>query len=260
MARHTGSVEGYRPATYGDGFADVYDEWYADLPDPDACARQITRLTAEAGGADRPGPVLELGVGTGRIARALTRRGATVVGIDASAAMLDRLVADPDPAVLAVRGDMADLPLASGSIPVVLAAFNTLFNLTTEAAQLRCLGEVARVLRPGGAFTVEAIVAPDAPERIEDVSIKHLGIDQVILTASVLDPGAQTITGQHVQFTESGTRLRPWLLRFLTLDQLDAATAAVGLVLASRWSDWDGTPFDDTARSHVSTYRKATST
>lgn len=254
MARHTGSVEGYRPSTYGDGFADVYDEWYADLPDPDRCARHITELSAQVGGA---GPVLELGVGTGRIALALARHGSVVAGIDASGPMLDRLVAKPDPAVLPVRGDMADLAIASNAVPVVLAAFNTLFNLTTEAAQLRCLGEVARVLRPGGAFVVEAIVAPDTPEQVEDVSIKHLGIDQVILTASVLDPVAQTITGQHVQFTESGTRLRPWLLRYLTLDQLDAAAAAVGLALTSRWSDWDGSPFDDSARSHVSTYRRA---
>ena len=54
-------MEGYDASTYGERFADVYDDWYGDLGDPQACVDTVARL---AGG----GPVLELGVGTGRLA------------------------------------------------------------------------------------------------------------------------------------------------------------------------------------------------
>lgn len=88
MARQTGPVEGYRPSSYGDVFADVYDDWYRDLPHTDRCAARIAELAAGA-------PVLELGVGTGRLALAMAARGVRVVGLDASAAMLAKLRGKP---------------------------------------------------------------------------------------------------------------------------------------------------------------------
>ena len=84
-----GRVDGYTSATYGDAFADVYDDWYGDLADRDATISTVAALTP-AGGR-----VLELGVGTGRLAvplaTALRPNDATVTGIDTSAAMLERL-------------------------------------------------------------------------------------------------------------------------------------------------------------------------
>lgn len=249
-------MDGYRPETYGDGFADVYDEWYADLPDPNGCARHLRDLVGS-------GPVLELGVGTGRVAQVLQSAGIEVIGLDASSEMLAVLRtksaprAEPgDVAIHAVLADMAVLPLATAMVPGAVATFNTLFNLTTEAAQGACLAEVGRVLRPGGVLVVEAIVAPDPVERIDDVSVRTIDVDRLVLTASVLDPQAQTITGQHIEMTESGNRLRPWMLRYLTTDQLDDLAAAAGLQLESRWSDWDRSPFDPEGRLHVSTYRR----
>ena len=70
----------YRADQYGESFADVYDDWYAHVSDVDATVRTVTAMAR--------GPrVLELGVGTGRIALALARVGCEVVGIDASASM-----------------------------------------------------------------------------------------------------------------------------------------------------------------------------
>ena len=54
-------MKGFDDSTYGDAFADVYDDWYDDVSDVDATVRLVSRL---AGG----GTVLELGVGTGRLA------------------------------------------------------------------------------------------------------------------------------------------------------------------------------------------------
>ncbi len=54
-------MEGYDEATYGDRFADVYDDWYGEITDTAACVEALRRLAGD-------GPVLELGVGTGRLA------------------------------------------------------------------------------------------------------------------------------------------------------------------------------------------------
>ncbi|MFA5775461.1 MAG: class I SAM-dependent methyltransferase, partial [Ilumatobacteraceae bacterium] len=111
----------YSHNTYGDVFADVYDEWYHNLDVIDDCIEFLLQLAAG-------GSILELGVGTGRIAIPLASRGAAlgvrVVGIDSSAAMLERLEAKQMGAnarVEAVCGHMVrDMP--DGQFSVVLLA------------------------------------------------------------------------------------------------------------------------------------------
>jgi SAM-dependent methyltransferase len=254
-------VEGYRPETYGDRFADVYDQWYPDVTDAEACADRVAALVADAGG----GPVLELGVGSGRLAVPIAARGMEVHGIDASAAMLARLAERPGgDQVRAVHGDMAELALGdlqpSGGYAVVLVAFNTLFNLATEDRQRRCLAAVAAALAPEGSLLVEAFV-PDADAgeghgALGAVEPRHIGLDEVVLTVSRTDPGTQTVIGQHVQLTEAGVRLRPWHLRYATPEQLDAMAADAGLVLAWRDAGWAGERFDAASAGHVTCYRR----
>jgi SAM-dependent methyltransferase len=247
-------VEGYRSETYGTGFADVYDDWYRDLADPEACAAQVAAL---AGGA----PVLELGVGTGRLALALQGAGADVTGLDISAPMLDRLAAKAPSAGRAlpvVRADMAAVPLAPDRFGLVLVAFNTLFNVIDEGGQARCLAEAARVLRPRGWLVVETIVVPDTDRPVQGVDVGVIQLDRLVLTASRLDPAARTIEGHHVELTEAGgVRLRPWQLRYLTLAELDGLAAGAGFALAERWSGWDRRPFGPDDERQVSLYRLA---
>ena len=71
------------------------------------------------------------------------------------------------------------------------------------------------------------------------------------------DRDAQTVMGQHVDISEAGIRLRPWLLRYSTVPQLDAMAAAAGFALEHRWADWAGTPFEADGSAHVSVYRLA---
>jgi SAM-dependent methyltransferase len=252
-------VEGYRPSTYGDRFADVYDDWYGDVSDTGATVDRVAALAAEAGS----GPVLELGAGSGRLAVPLAERGLTVWALDASAAMLARLAARPGgDRVVAVQGDMADLDLGPGAPPgfaVVLCAFNTLFNLTDTDAQRRCLTRAGRVLAPGGRLVVEAFVPPPGGEdeaAVGAVEPRHIGLDEVVLTVSRLDPAARTVTGQHVQITESGVRLRPWVLHYAAPDELDALAAEAGLHLVERHAGWRGEPFTASSPVHVSTYAR----
>lgn len=244
-------MDGYRSDTYGEAFADVYDQWYQGISDPDATAAFVA---ARCG----VGPVLELGVGSGRLAGPLARRGVGVVGLDASAAMLARCrAATAGLSVRLVRADMAALPLA-GPFGAVLCAFNTLFNLASADAQRRALADVARTLAPGGALIIEAITGEelDAAPR-SSVGVSRMATDELVLSATLLDRDAQRISGQHVEITAGGIRLRPWQLRWLTPAQLDELAAEVGLERSERYADWDESPFDATSDRHVSVFRPA---
>jgi SAM-dependent methyltransferase len=135
-------MEGYRPETYGDRIADVYDAMMADLPDP---TDSVDRLAELAG----PGPALELGIGTGRVALPLAARGVEVHGVDASEAMVGRLWAKPGGEAIPVTlGDFAGVPV-EGDYRLVYVVFNTFFALLTQDDQVRCFAGVARRLAPG---------------------------------------------------------------------------------------------------------------
>jgi 2-polyprenyl-6-hydroxyphenyl methylase/3-demethylubiquinone-9 3-methyltransferase len=93
--------------------------------------------------------VLDLGCGKGRFARALSSRGACVVGLDRSAAMLDAAAGS---GLDRVRGSARRLPFASATFDGVIAV-EVFEHLPPPALEAVC-GEVRRVLRPGGTFLV----------------------------------------------------------------------------------------------------------
>jgi SAM-dependent methyltransferase len=246
-------VEGYDASTYGERFADVYDDWYAGVSDAGATVEVVAALAAG-------GPVLELGVGTGRLAVPLAARGLEVHGVDASPAMVERLRAKPGgEAVHVVLADFAEVGVeVPGGFAVAFVAFNTLFNLTTAEAQRRCFANVARRLREGGSFLVEAFVPdPDAAPSGKGLTTSSIGTDRVVLQATSADAEAQTITGSNITITEAGIRLRPWHIRWATPDQLDEMAVAAGLEPAERWSGWDRSPAGPDDVRHVSVYRRS---
>lgn len=245
-------MDGYDDATYGDRFVDVYDDWYGDLTDTDACVDAVARLAD--GGA-----VLELGVGTGRLALPLAERGLAVTGVDTSQAMLDSMAAKPGgDRVEALLGDMTDPPTGDRRFAVVLVAYNTLFNLTGDGDQARCVLGAARRLAPGGCLVAEAFVPDVDGEAADVVTPKQVTADEVVLSVSRSRPDRQEVVGQYVSFTEAGgVRLRPWHIRWSTPEQLDAMADAAGLRPAERWGDWRGRAFRPDDTTHVSIYRSA---
>ena len=249
-------VDGYSASSYGDAFADVYDDWYADVSDVAATVARVAELAGD-------GRVLELGIGSGRIALPLSRAGVEVWGVDASTAMVERLRDKPGGAAIPVAiGDMAALDDALGALPdgasarfaVVLAAFNTFVNLTTRDAQLRCLRASAGRLAPGGCVVVEAFV-PDESGPASAVEARTVAVDRVVLSVSRRASDDRTVDGQHVEITEHGIRLRPWRIRSVTPDELDELAVEAGLTLSERWSAWDATPFAAGDALHMSVYR-----
>lgn len=242
-------VEGYGPTSYGDGFADVYDEWYHGVSDVDATVRCIVELAGS-------GAVLELGVGTGRLAIPLAGAGATVHGIDTSEAMLEQLRRkDPTGSVTVHVGDMVD-QLPPGPFSVAFVAYNSLFNVTDAGRQAECFEAVASVLQPGGRFVVEAFVPDDPPRAGSEVSVRSLTAERVVLSVSIHHPADQVAEGQLVELsTDGGVRMRPWMIRYAAPDQLDRMAADAGFELEHRWRSFDHHEYDHDDERHVSVYR-----
>lgn len=246
-------MRGYDETTYGDSFADVYDEWYAGISD---VAGTVERLLALAG----TGPVLELGVGTGRIAIPLAAAcGVEVVGLDASQRMLDRLAAKPGgDLVRPVLGDMSGPGLPRGPFTLVFVAYNTFFNLASESLQRLCFDAVASRLARDGRFVIEAFVPDDPPRQGSSVELRSMTADRVVLSASIHDPVTQRAEGQLIELTEAGgVRLHPWSIRYTAPAELDEMAAGAGLALVERSAGWHGEPFGEDSGHHVSFYRHA---
>lgn len=242
-------MEGYDASTYGDRIADVYDDWYGEITDTTACVTSLRQLAGA-------GPVLELGVGTGRLAIPLAEGGLRVSGVDSSPAMLERLRAKPGGgAVEAVTGDMVDPPVGDRRFSLVFVAYNTLFNLTEPGAQQACFRNIAALLTDGGRFVVEAFVPiPDRVGPTDVVVPRTVSADRVVLSVTRSPAGEQTLLGQYIDISEAGIRLRPWHIRYSHPDQLDAMAEEAGLTLASRSAGWRDEAFDADSPAHVSVY------
>lgn len=241
------------PGAYGDAYADVYDDWYGEISDVAATVAALRDLT--------PGRrLLELGVGTGRVALPLAEAGFSVTGVDASAAMLAALAAKPRADAVTVHlGDMAALDGIDGPFDVVLVTFNTFFNLDSEEAQLACLWRVAAVLAPLGRFVIEAFVPSPDPARVETGHEERPdGRGGTVVTTSTRRPDTQVVDGEHLHRRADGTEhRRTWRIRYLHPGQLDAACARAGLRLLARWADWDAAAFTSSSTRHVSVFGPA---
>jgi len=245
-------MDDYRPETYGDRIADLYDRLVATMPDPVDC---VDRLAELAG----PGPALELGIGTGRIALPLAARGVEVHGIDASAAMVEQLRAKPGgEAVPVAIGDFADLPV-EGSFTLVYAVFNTFFSLLTQDAQVRCFEAVAAHLAPGGAFALELFVPdPTLHPGGQSIRTRHLGLDLVRFDLALHDPVAQRVDFQNVLLAADGARLMPGSVRYAWPSELDLMARLAGLRLRERWGGWRREPYTgSTSGLYVAVYEHA---
>jgi SAM-dependent methyltransferase len=239
-------MELYQEDTYGERIAGVYDDWYAEIE-----AATLTTLQDLAGG----GRALELGIGTGRVALPLQQRGVEVHGIDASPAMLSKLRAKPGGERLPVTlGNFADVPV-DGHYDLIFVLVNTFFALLTQEEQIRCFQNVAHHLSPAGVFVIEAFV-PDLArfQGRQAVRAIHVGVKEVRLDVSELDPVGQQISSQQVALGEQGVRLYPVKLRYVWPAEFDLMARLAGMRLKHRWSTWEKAAFSTQSGKHISVY------
>jgi len=207
--------------------------------------------------------VLELGCGTGRIARPLARAGVSLVGIDRSAPMLARLRAalpvagrrrSPG-ALRVVQGDIRGLPFAPGAFNTVIAPYGVLQSLLADRDLTTTLDAVARVLEPGGTFGLDLV--PDVPnwrEYSNRVQLRGPAARGVHLTLieSVRQDRARRLTTFEQRYVERrngrSTEHRFELtFRTLSVERMTARLERAGFVVDRVLGDYRGRPWDQRA-------------
>jgi SAM-dependent methyltransferase len=240
---------------WDDDAARHYDTLGAGMFAPEILGPTVDRLRSLADG----GRVLELAIGTGRVAVPLADAGVEVAGIELSQPMIDQLRtkvdADRIPVVL---GDMASVR-ADGEFALVYLVFNGISNVLTQDAQIAVFENAARHLVPGGRFLIELWV-PDLrtlpPGRAGSVFASEPGY----LAADIFDPVEQRVVSHHVRFhADAGTKASIFRSphRYVWPSELDLMARLTGFSLESRHGGWSGEPFTADSRDHVSVYRLA---
>ena len=251
----------YVPAVHaGDGYFDErvaarYDESADEMFEP-AVVDPVVDLLVELAGRGR---ALELGIGTGRIALPLAQRGVSVHGIELSKAMVARLRAKPGGEGIGVTiGDFATATV-DGTFSVAYLVFNTIMNLTTQAAQVACFRNVAAHLEPRGRFVIEVGVPglqrlpPGETIRAFHVSETRWGFDEY-------DVAAQGLTSHHFEIVDGRLERLSISFRYAWPAELDLMAQLAGMRLRERWSGWKREPFTSDSREHVSIWEKPPAT
>jgi SAM-dependent methyltransferase len=228
-----------------------YDESSAEMFAPAVVEPAVDFLADLAAN----GRALELGIGTGRIAVPLARRGVPVHGIDLSTSMVERLREKPGAEDIGVTiGDFATTRV-EGSFSVAYLVFNTIMNLTTQDAQVACFRNVAAHLEPGGCFVIEVGVPglrrlpPGETIHAFHVGETRWGIDE-------FDVARQGLTSHHFTVVDGKLEQVSIPFRYAWPAELDLMAELAGMRLRERWSGWKREPFTSESEKHISVWEK----
>jgi SAM-dependent methyltransferase len=230
-----------------------YDEADDEEFDPEVIDQTVDFLADLAG----RGRALELGIGTGRVALPLARRGVPVHGIDLSNAMVARLREKPGGDDIGVTiGDFATTRV-DGSFSLAYLVCNTIMNLTTQEGQVACFRNAAVHLVPGGCFVVKVMIPelqrlpPGEIFRVFRGSETYWGIDEY----DVVDQG---LISHHIEIVDGSVETVSMPFRYVWPSELDLMAQLAGMTLRERWGGWKREPFTSESGEHVSVWEKVT--
>jgi len=241
---------------HGDGYFDErvaarYDESSAEMFAP-AVVDPVIDFLVEIAGSGR---ALELGIGTGRIALPLAKQGVPVHGIELSKAMVARLRAKPGGEDVGVTvGDFATTTV-DGTFSVAYLVFNTIMNLTTQAAQVACFCNVAAHLEPGGCFVIEVGV-PELQRLPPGDTIRAFHVSETRWSFDEYDVAIQGLTSHHFAIVDGIVERFSVPFRYVWPSELDLMAQLAGMSLRERWAGWKREPFTSHSRKHVSVWEK----
>jgi SAM-dependent methyltransferase len=240
------------PEVYFDEqIAQGYDAGSPELFEP-AVVDPIVSFLADLAG---DGDALEFGIGTGRIALPLSRRGVRVHGIEISEAMVERLQAEPGAAEIGVTiGDFASARVGE-TFRLAYLVYNTITNLTTQDEQVECFRNVAEHLDSDGCFVIEVELPPlqrlppGETVRVFTVNPPHLGFDEI-------DVATQHGVSHHYWVADGRGGVFSMPYRYVWPSELDLMARLAGMALRERWSGWNREPFTSDSTKHVSVWEK----
>jgi SAM-dependent methyltransferase len=236
---------------FGERVAASYDDPSDDMFDPallDTVADVLAELAAD-------GRALELGIGTGRIALPLARRGVPVHGIDLSRAMVARLRTKPGGDAIGVTiGDFATTRV-DGTFRLAYLVFNTINNLTTQDAQVACFRNVAAHLEPGGCFVIEVGV-PELRRLPPGQNVVPFHVSPTRWAFDIYDTATQAMSSNYVTVDGGRGEYRSIPFRYVWPAELDLMAQLAGMRLRDRWAGWARQPFTSESRQHVSVWEK----
>jgi SAM-dependent methyltransferase len=236
---------------FGERVAARYDESSKDMADPEVLTPAVDLLVELADG----GRALELGIGTGRVALPLASRGVPVHGIDLSRAMVARLRDKPGGDAIGVTiGDFATARV-DAAFSVAYLVFNTIMNLTTQAAQVACFRNVAAHLQPGGRFVVE-VMMPDLRRLPPGQDVVPFHVSETRWAYDLYDVATQSMSSNYVEVAGGRGGFRSIPFRYVWPAELDLMAQMAGLHLLHRWSGWQREPFTSDSAQHVSVWEK----
>ena len=214
-----------------DAIAELYDPWSASVVEDVAFYLEEARRSG--------GPVLELGVGTGRIAVPLGADGIRVIGVDSSRGMLDVCARRAALAGITLDlrvGDLRDPPVTE-RVPLVICPFRSLLHMHTDEDRLCVLGASYDLLLPGGRFVFD-VFTPDAHD-IAQTHDKWLEREPGIFEHAVWDGSARTLT-LTVRGDERETTMA---LAWLSPDEWRGLLEQAGFEIEACYGWFDRTPY-----------------
>jgi SAM-dependent methyltransferase len=236
---------------FDERIAKRYQDLWPELFEPAVVDPAVDFLAELAG----TGAALELGVGTGRIALPLSRRGVRVHGIELSPAMVAELQAKPGADDIGVTiGDFATARVA-GTFTLAYLVRNTITNLTTQDEQVACLRNAAAHLEPGGCFVIEVYV-PELQRLPPGETIHPFTVTPTHLGFEEYDVASQIAFSHHYWVIDGQLETFSSPHRYVWPSELDLMARLAGMTLRDRWSDWNREPFTSDSRSHVSVWEK----
>jgi SAM-dependent methyltransferase len=217
-----------------DAIARLYDPWSVSVTED---VQFYVELAREAGG-----PVVELGVGTGRIAIPTAAAGIAVIGIDSSRGMLE--VCAEAAAVAGVAdlvdlrvGDLADPPVHE-QVPLVTCPFRAYLHLRSDEERLRALGAARELLLPGGKLVFD-VFAPGEDD-IAETNGRWLEREPGIFERADWDTATRTLT-LSVRGESGETRME---LSWLSPEEWRSALERSGFEVLAHYGWFDERPYN----------------
>lgn len=230
-----------------DAFAPVYDEWAAHMTED---VPFYVGLAREAGG-----PLVELGVGNGRVAVPVAREtGRSVIGIDSSPAMLAvarKRAAEAGVELDLREGDMRELALEEPAA-LVYCPFRSLLHLPGWTEKRRAFERVADSLAPGGRFAWNAFVFdPQIAASSDGYAARHGDLWEYV---------EQTPADARIDVTafvgQPGADPRTVSLWWATRAEWEGLVEVAGLEVEALYGWFDRRPFDERSEEFVFVARK----